>query len=113
MITLITYLFATACGVLLARLYYKKNAQKMINSKDVIELELLYQHFWDGELETQMYAWQKVRNHLMNWKPLPTPQKINYINARIKTVNQAALKGELLVNAYGELIEISHEEFGY
>lgn len=87
----------------MAYTYFKKqNDPNFVSQKEAKDLNRLFNHYWNGQNDDELYAWYRVRNHVMNWKPYPTQGMLAYIQSRISILDSRTIKSDIFVEANGK-----------
>lgn len=83
--------------------FKRANDSNYITQKQARDLNCLFNHFWNGKKDDELFAWQRVKNHILNWKPYPTKAMIAYIETRISILDTNHIKSEIFVEANGKI----------
>lgn len=66
-------------------------------------LEHRFHQYWDGREENELYAWQRVRQYVMQTSA--DERKLKFIDQKLQSLNRAKIKSkQMLINQKGELV---------
>lgn len=73
--------------------------------KSTLEQELykMFHRYWDGQIENELYAWQMVKNQLLNSSR--DPKKLKRVEENIASCRKAKLISKVKVTTEGKLTE--------
>ncbi|MCA1802400.1 MAG: hypothetical protein LC662_08075 [Rhodothermaceae bacterium] len=72
------------------------------HKSEVDELVGQFNIFWNGREEDELYAWYRVRLHLMNSQS--SQRRKNYVDQRISHLNKSKIVSKTMVTPRGELL---------
>ncbi|MFU8858912.1 MAG: hypothetical protein ACNA8K_00675 [Cyclonatronaceae bacterium] len=76
--------------------------QRYKHRSEVDELVAQFNICWNGRQEDELYAWYRVRMHLMNANA--SQSKKNYVDQRISQLNKSQIISKTFVTPNGELL---------